>query len=1000
MSILRGGKTDSQRISWRLVVLSLCLSLVMPGAVGSGVLAAGDLTQPATQDADYLIITADALAGGLSGFIQLKQAQGFTVTLRTLSQTGATPAQIKAAIAAIAPDYLLLVGDVDLLPAWDSQVTSGVKTDLYYTTLGGINDIVPDMAYGRLPVHDEEELQAVVDKWLAYAALDGSQDWLSRAALIATDDLQHYDEVEDAHNRVIDDYLQPAGFYGRFPSDPQVGGDQLYPRTHLAAQSDVIAALNDGRGLVVYHGHGGELGWDGPILRQSHVRGLQGYPAPLVLSLASHTARLAAGESFAETWLLLPDAGALAFVGAGSDGYWDADIRLEKMFFAALFENPAADHPAGRVLNDALNRFANQYMPGEPLVKKYREMYQLLGDPAMLLLPDAPQRFNLAVEPDRLSVCAGAASQATSLVTLGSARPETITLMLEGAPPGINAVFDPPQVNPPGTSSLALSIDAATASGSYGMSVRGQRGSYVRSVGLTVQIDEQVPTGSPLTIQPVIGAWNVPLRPTLRWQALPGAVSYHLQISPTADFSTGVTSLEGITNSFTTLTENLQPGQRYYWRVRALNGCGSGAYSRTAWFTSLPPAGECPPGSSAEIIYSVDMSSIPDGWEAGGGWHSGFAFARSGVLSAAVPASATAQALATARFSLPEEDNSLVGLFLRAETAYDFGSNPACLDGGLLELSNQQPDVWQMLPEPALLVPPYEGTLSTSLGNPLGGRRAWCGQSSWGRLVVDLAEWRGEDLRLRFMLGSDEDFAAPGWALDDFTVTACRADTPDYALRLSPQDQVLVVPAGSSGQFSLQVDNQGRLPDEAHLRLDSELAGSLSVNDLSLQPGESANVNIRLDLPSSAVPGSAHSAQVMAESAGDASVWAGALLTVVARQCGIDLSAPAGILLSPAGSSATLEVRIANTGNDRDTFNFSGFTASGWLVEVPDALGIEPGDGQSVAIRVSVPAGTLPGARTSLSLTAQSLNCPVMQASLIRSAGTPGSSSYLPFIRR
>ncbi len=995
--------TIIQQIGWRLVVFSLCLSLLAPGAGGDRALAAGDATQPAAAGEDYLIIAPDGLAGGLSGFIQLKQAQGFNVTL-LLSQSGATPAQIKAAIANRAPDYLLLVGDVDLLPAWNSQVTGGVKTDLYYATLGGINDIVPDMAYGRLPVHNLAELAAVLDKWQAYAGLSGAEDWLSRAALIATDDLDHYTAVEATHHDVIEDYLIPAGFYGRFPSHPQPGGDQLYPRTHAAVQADVIAALNDGRGLVVYHGHGGVLGWDGPILRQSHVRGLLGQPVPLVLSLANHTARLAVGESFAETWLLLPEAGALAFIGAGSDGYWNEDRRLQEAFFAVLFEDAAAEHPVGRVLNDALNRFSTLYMPGEPLVKKYREMYQLLGDPAMNLYPNAPQRFSLAVEPARLAACAGAASQASALVTLGSARPETVFLLLEGAPAGVSAGFDPPQVNPPGSSRLALNITTGSASGSYEMRVVGQRGSYRRSADLALHIDQQPPASAPLPLQPEMGAWNVPLRPTLRWQAVSGALDYQVQLSPVEDFSSGVIHLDGIADTSTTLVDDLHPGQRYYWRVRALNGCGSGVYSRSFWFTTLPPAGECPPGSSAETLYSADLNSLPQGWEAGGGWQSGSAFGRSGVLSAAVPASTAMQTLATARFSLSAEDeDAWVSLFLRAESAYDFGGGSACLDGGLIEFSNQQPDAWQALPETALLAPHYAGTLATTFGNPLGGRRAWCGQNDWTRLAVDLAQRRGEAVRVRFLLGSDDSHAAPGWALDDFSIIACRANAPDYALRLSPLEQSQVVAPGNRAVFTLQVYNDGRLPDQVGLQLASGLSGSLPVEQIQLEAGESAVVQVEVDLPSTAVPGSLHNVQLLAESSGDQSVWAGAILTVIARQCGIDLSAPPAPILAAAGSSASLDVQVANTGNQPDTITLTGFTAAGWQVQLPQLLHplqLEPGDSQVVSVWVVLPAGVLPGARTSLNLTAHSLNCPDVQASLTGSAGTPGSSSYLPFVRR
>ncbi|MEN4013170.1 MAG: C25 family cysteine peptidase [Bellilinea sp.] len=999
MSILRGGKTTCQRIGWRLVIFSLCLSLLVPGAGGGRALAAGDLIQPAAQGEEYLIIAADELADGLSGFILLKQAQGFTVTLRTLSQTGATPDQIKAAIANNPPDYLLLVGAVDRLPAWDSRVTSGVKTDLYYATLGGINDIVPDLAYGRLPAHSPAELAAVLDKWQAYAGLSGGEDWLSRAALIATDDPDDYTAVEAAHNQVIADYLLPAGFYGRFPSNPQPGGDKLYPRTYEAARADVIAALNDGRGLVVYHGHGGELGWDGPIFRQGDVRALTGPPVPLVLSLASRTG-LAADESFAETWLLQPESGALAFIGAGSDGYWDADIRLEASFFAALFDTPAAEKTTGRVLNDALNRFSSLYLPGDRTAREYREMYQVLGDPAMVVFPDAPLRFSLAVEPARLAVCAEAASQASALVTLDSRHAEPVTLSLEGVPAGVSAAFDPPQVNPPGTSSLTLNISAGTAGGSYPLIVKGQRGNYWRSAGLALYSGEQPPGSSPLALQPEMGAWNVSLRPALRWQAVPGAASYQVQVSPLEDFSSTVIQLNGIAGTSILLTENLQPGQRYYWRVRAINGCGSGAYSRASWFTTLPPPGECPPGSSAETIYNADLNSLPQEWEAGGGWQPGSAFGRSGVLFAAVPADIDTQSLLSARFSLPAEENSLVGLFLAAQTAYDFSSDSACLGGGLIEYSNQQPDDWQPLPETALLTPPYEGTLASSFGNPLGGRRAWCRQSGWTRLAVNLMERRGEAARLRFVLGSDGRLTAPGWALDDLSITACRANLPDYAPRLSPSEQSLVVSPGGSAVFSLHVRNDGRLPDQVQLQLESGLSGSLSADSLQLADGESAAVEAQLNLPANAAPGSSHPAQVVAESSGDPSVGAGAALTIIARQCGVGLAAPAEPVLAAAGSHASLLLSVTNSGNEWDTFSLSASSAAGWRVELPASLHIAPGGKQEITVQVAVPAGTPPGARASLNLAAQSHSCPDAQANLVRSAGTPGSSHYLPFVGR
>ncbi len=71
----------------------------------------------------------------------------------------------------------------------------------------------------------------------------------------------------------------------------------------------------------------------------------------------------------------------------------------------------------------------------------------------------------------------------------------------------------------------------------------------------------------------------------------------------------------------------------------------------------------------------------------------------------------------------------------------------------------------------------YTGTLSTSWDNPIGGRQAWSGTS--GTFVtsrVDLADFGGRSVLLRFRFGSDRSVSATGWWIDDIRVsegTAC-----------------------------------------------------------------------------------------------------------------------------------------------------------------------------------------------------------------------------------
>lgn len=67
----------------------------------------------------------------------------------------------------------------------------------------------------------------------------------------------------------------------------------------------------------------------------------------------------------------------------------------------------------------------------------------------------------------------------------------------------------------------------------------------------------------------------------------------------------------------------------------------------------------------------------------------------------------------------------------------------------------------------------YSGTISSSFGNPLGGRNAWTGNSG-GYIVTTVnlpASAVGQSCQLRFRMGSDGSVADVGWRIDDFTVS-------------------------------------------------------------------------------------------------------------------------------------------------------------------------------------------------------------------------------------
>lgn len=94
------------------------------------------------------------------------------------------------------------------------------------------------------------------------------------------------------------------------------------------------------------------------------------------------------------------------------------------------------------------------------------------------------------------------------------------------------------------------------------------------------------PPPAPALASPANNATNVVTAPTLSWSAPTGATGYHVQIGTNSTFSIGTIMLEDETLTTPSRQVGLVPSTTYYWRVRAKNATGWGAWSATNSLTS------------------------------------------------------------------------------------------------------------------------------------------------------------------------------------------------------------------------------------------------------------------------------------------------------------------------------------------------------------------------------------------------------------------------------
>jgi hypothetical protein len=147
----------------------------------------------------YQIISDRKFENSLIPFVAWKTEKGFDVRAAYTDQmeVGNTTASIKSYLTSIynsldRADYLLLVGDVQEIPAFPTSFSNNHAlidnephiTDLYYAEYTG--DYLPDVYYGRLSARNTQDLNNQIEKILAMEQLSvPSIDFLNKSLLIA-----------------------------------------------------------------------------------------------------------------------------------------------------------------------------------------------------------------------------------------------------------------------------------------------------------------------------------------------------------------------------------------------------------------------------------------------------------------------------------------------------------------------------------------------------------------------------------------------------------------------------------------------------------------------------------------------------------------------------------------------------------------------------------------------------------------------------------------------
>lgn len=346
----------------------------------------------------YVIVSPRRFEKDLQRFVTWKSQTGYKViqAYTDMREVGTTNTQIRSYLknlfmnppAGYSPQqFILFVGDVAEIPTFIGANEEHATDFLYgeYT-----DDVLPDAFYGRFSASTSADLNAIIDKTLAYEMRTlPDLRYLSRATMVAGDDSAHMDWSNGQINYGVNKYFNSTNGITNLT--------YLQPEPSNAPYSaKIIADISAGVGFANYTAHCSADGWAWPSFTHSDLPRLTNTDRYGVWIGNCCQSSSFDEDSFAEAAVRLPKKGAVGYIGASNYSYWDEDYWWAVGFKPIV---PQPDYSAENVgvydqlftKNNPISKMSQIVFVGNLAVeaststrkKYYWEVYNVMGDPSL-----------------------------------------------------------------------------------------------------------------------------------------------------------------------------------------------------------------------------------------------------------------------------------------------------------------------------------------------------------------------------------------------------------------------------------------------------------------------------------------------------------------------------------------------------------------------------------------------------------------------------------------
>ncbi len=294
--------------------------------------------------------------------------------------------------------WALLVGDVDRMPTgtWGTTTIS----DYWFADLSPTLDLYAEIGVGRFSCADASDLANQVRKVLKYSKNPPMEGWLNKSVLVAHS--EQYPGKYSACKRGIYNHNYP---YYRFTMDTLMG--------QFVGNPAVAAAINEGRNVVNYRGHGDEDEWwqwgTTGSWNIGDINALtNGDRTPIVYNICCRNHVITYSPMcIGEAWVRKYPGGAVASLGASVDSYTIPNHGLDSMLYRGLGDTVDLVIPGVRTYYAPVWDLGWLLNLGNAHMVRYHGSYGAdnarayfwLGDPAMEVWTGTPQTPDVTYPP-------------------------------------------------------------------------------------------------------------------------------------------------------------------------------------------------------------------------------------------------------------------------------------------------------------------------------------------------------------------------------------------------------------------------------------------------------------------------------------------------------------------------------------------------------------------------------------------------------------------------